>query len=198
MGETVAPDLETMVRELYDRQAIRDAVTRYCRGVDRMDRELFLSAYHPDAVDDHGFFVGGPEEFWRWVNRYHTNAQATHQHVITNHSCEIDGQVAHCETYWMMAGMDAKDGTLTLGGGRYIDRMEKRKGEWRIAARKCVSEWGGMPAPSKVPTEMLAMLRESGVVARNGSDSSYERPITIDPARLGIDLDILPAGYAPD
>ena len=133
------PDFETMVRELYDRQKIREVVTNYCRGVDRMDRGLLLSCYHPDAIDDHGFFVGGPEAFWEWVNRYHNNAQASHQHIITNHTCDLDGETAHAETYWMMAGMDAKDFTLAIGGGRYLDRMEKRDGEWRIAARKCVS-----------------------------------------------------------
>jgi hypothetical protein len=36
-----------MVRELYDQQKIRDVVINYCRGVDRMDRDLFLSCYHP-------------------------------------------------------------------------------------------------------------------------------------------------------
>lgn len=189
------PDIETMVRELYDRQKIREVVTNYCRGVDRMDRDLLLSCYHPDAIDDHGFFVGGPEAFWDWVNRYHTKAQATHQHIITNHSCDLDGETAHAETYWMMAGMDAKDFSLAIGGGRYLDRMEKRGGEWRIAARKCVSEWGGAPQSSKVPPEFMAMLRESGVVARNHSDSSYERPLTINPDRTGINLDILPPGY---
>ena len=191
------PDIETMVRELYDRQKIRECVTNYCRGVDRMDRELLLSCYHPDAIDDHGFFVGGPEAFWDWVQHYHCNAQATHQHIITNHSCEIDGDTAHAETYWMMAGMDAQDFTLSIGGGRYIDRMEKRGGEWRIAARKCVSEWGGVPQDSKVKPEIMAMLRESGVVARNPSDSSYERPLMVNPDRIGINLDILPPGYAP-
>ncbi len=191
------PDIEAMIRELYDRQKIREVVTNYCRAVDRMDRDLLMSCYHPDAIDDHGFFVEGREAFWDWVNHYHTNAQATHQHIITNHTCDLAGDVAHCETYWMMAGMDAKDHSLSLGGGRYIDRMEKRDGEWRIAARKCVSEWGGVPAQSKVPPEFMAMLRESGVVARDRTDSSYERPLTVDPARIGININILPADYEP-
>lgn len=29
-----------------------------------------------------------------------------------------------------------------MSGGRYIDRMEKREGTWKIAARKCLVEWG--------------------------------------------------------
>ena len=191
------PSVEDMVRELYDRQKIREVVTNYCRGVDRMDRALLLSCYHPDAIDDHGFFVGGPEAFWEWVNHYHNNAQAGHQHIITNHSCDLDGDVAHTETYWMFAGMDAKDYSFSIGGGRYIDRMEKRDGVWRIAARKCVSEWGGVPTQSKVPEEFMLMLRESGVVARDKSDSSYERPLTVPAERIGINIDILPKGYAP-
>ena len=36
------------------RDEIRELLTRYCRGVDRMDAELIASAYHPDAIDEHG------------------------------------------------------------------------------------------------------------------------------------------------
>ena len=192
------PSLESMVRELYDKQKIREVVTRYCRAVDRMDRDLLMSVYHPDAIDDHGFFVGNREDFWVWVKRYHGNAQSGHQHIVTNHNCELDGDTAHCETYYIFAGMDAKDNTLTLGGGRYLDRMEKRDGEWRIAARKCVSEWGGVPAPSKLAPEVMAMLRSNGVISRDESDSSYDRPLSVEPLRIGINKDILPPGYAPD
>ena len=53
------------IQHLIDRQAILDCLTRYGRGVDRFDRELVLSAYHPDAIDDHGAFVGTREEFIR-------------------------------------------------------------------------------------------------------------------------------------
>lgn len=187
-------EIEATVAELLARQEIRDLLTRYCRAVDRLDRELLLSCYHPDALDDHGFFVGGPEAFWDWVQNYHGRAQSSTQHIITNHSCDLAGDVAHCETYWMMAGMDAADHSLSIGGGRYLDRVERRDGHWRIAVRKCVSEWGGAPSPSKVPPEFLSMLRENGVIERNRTDVSYERPLTVDPARIGTNLDIL----APD
>ena len=56
----------------------------------------------------------------------------------------------------------------------------------------------GFLSGTEVPPEFMAMLRESGVVARDRSDSSYERPLTVPAERHGINLDILPPGYAPD
>ena len=35
---------------LLDRQDILDCLTRFSRGIDRFDKALFLSAFHPDAV----------------------------------------------------------------------------------------------------------------------------------------------------
>lgn len=193
----MAPELESMVRELHDKMKIREVVTNYCRGVDRMDKDLLFSCYHPDAIDDHGFFVGDREAFWAFVNRYHNNAQATHQHIITNHSCTLEGNTAHTESYWLFAAIDAKDFSLSLGGGRYIDRMEKRNGEWRIAARKCIAEWGGVPTQGKVPPEALAMLRSNAIQSRDRKDCSYDRPLTVDPARVGLNIDALPPEYHP-
>ena len=42
------------VQALVDKQAILEVLTRYCRALDRGDAALIASAYHPDAVDDHG------------------------------------------------------------------------------------------------------------------------------------------------
>ena len=52
--EAIPPALQ----QLIDRQQIHDCILRYCSGVDRFDREMLLSVYHPDAMDDHGAFVG--------------------------------------------------------------------------------------------------------------------------------------------
>ena len=55
-------DADRLARlELFlDRQDIIDCLTRFSRGMDRFDRDLFLSAFHPDAVIAAGDFVGGP------------------------------------------------------------------------------------------------------------------------------------------
>ena len=48
-----------VIAELRNRQEIHDCVQRFCRGIDRNDKELALSAYHPDAVDFHTY-AGAP------------------------------------------------------------------------------------------------------------------------------------------
>jgi ketosteroid isomerase-like protein len=178
-------DLEATVRMLADRQAIRDCLANYCRAVDRLDRELLLSVYHPDAFEDHGVFVGDREGFADWVIAFHSRAQHTTQHVITNHTCELDGDVAHTETYYMFAAMNVEGSPLTLSGGRYIDRFEKRDGRWAIAVRRVVSDWWGEPGEAILTPEARAVLNAGVHNSRDRHDTSYERPLSFDERRRG-------------
>lgn len=178
------PSLEQKLRELLDRQAIHDVVLRYCRGVDRLDRELILSAYHPDAIDDHGLFVGGPEAFADYFSAFHESQQSATQHIITNHFCDLLGDVAHTETYWLFAAMNREGPALSLGGGRYVDRMEKRDGRWAIAQRKCLYDWQGVPGDYDLTPEQLKAMLGAGPATRDRSDPSYERPLRVDPKRI--------------
>jgi ketosteroid isomerase-like protein len=183
-------DLEATIRMLADRQAIRDCLATYCRAVDRLDRELLLSVYHEDAVDDHGVFVGSREAFADWVIAFHGRAQHATQHIITNHVCELDGDTAHCETYWMFAAMNTQGEPLTLSGGRYIDRFERRDGRWAIALRKLVGDWAGTPGGALLSAEGRAALNGGVHQSRDRLDTSYERPLRFDESRRGYVYDI--------
>jgi len=167
------------VRQLLDRQLIHDCILRYCSGVDRFDRELVLSAYHPDAVDDHGAFVGSPIEFVDWAFAYHAKYQHGHQHYVLNHRCDLDGESAHTETYWLFAARNAAGAAHSLHGGRYLDRFERRAGRWAIAARKCIIEWGGALADIAIPPEALAAYAATGLACRDRRDPSYQRPLRV-------------------
>lgn len=177
--------LENQLLELLDRQAILDCIHRYCRGVDRFDRELVLSAYHPDATDDHGEFVGNPEAFVDWAFTYHRDHQSSHHHMILNHSCELDGGTAHTESYWLfMAENRIKPNTFAVG--RYIDRFEKRDGRWAIAARVCVTESVNDITPTTLEDEIRTQMATYGPSARDKSDVSYERPFQVKHAHTNV------------
>ena len=161
--------------ELADRQAIQDCLLRYCRGVDRFDRELVLSAYHPDAIDDHGAFVGGPADFVDWAFGFHREHQLSHHHMIFNTSVELRGDVAHTESYWQFFGENRVKPNI-MAVGRYVDRFERRDGRWAIAARVCISECvnrieeSGIPMSQRTGNSLHASTRDR-------TDISYQRPL---------------------
>jgi hypothetical protein len=160
--------------ELIDRQEILDCVYRYSRGVDRLDPDIIRSAYHPGAIDDHGIFSGTVEEFVEWVQVFHRERHEVHHHFIINHLCELDGDVAHTETYFIFAGKNTEGTPHSIHGGRYLDRFERRDGRWAIAARICLSEW----AAGLGPLELPPVDREyPGTIARDRTDTSYDRPL---------------------
>jgi hypothetical protein len=162
------------LQELLDRQDILDCLLRYTRGVDRLDAELFRSAYHPDAVDDHGVFAAPVEEFLDWAFAGHLKNHRGTNHYITNHTCELDGDTAHTETYVIMVGQNVAGTPVTLHGARYIDRLERRDGRWAIAHRVSMLEWVGGLTPPDLPP----VAREpNGVISRDRSDTSYQRPL---------------------
>ncbi|MNG25643.1 hypothetical protein D3C85_1152060 [compost metagenome] len=98
-----------------------------------------------------------------------------------NHRCDFDGPTtAHSETYWIFSGLNQLGAPLTLSGGRYLDRFEKREGRWAIAARKCVIEWTGALDSVDMPQANLEAYAATGRALRDKSDPSYMRPLVIE------------------
>lgn len=125
------------IEQLADREAIRDVALRYCRGVDRLDVDEMKSAYWPDAIDDHGNFVGNAHEFAEHCMTAHLKWSWT-MHSIFNHVIELDsGTEARGEIYNITSLCRADTGAIDTWYGRYLDRYEKRGDEWRIIHRVC-------------------------------------------------------------
>ncbi len=142
------------VQELADREAIREVVNRYSHGVDRLDADWMKSAYWPDAVDDHGVFVGNAWEFVDRCMASHTRWRST-MHCVCNHQIETedDGVHARGEVYNVSHLFRIDPPAHETWYGRYLDRYEKRDGEWRILHRVCVHEGSHADAASEMPIE---------------------------------------------
>ncbi len=179
-ADTVTIDRHRLARldQLLDRQDIFDCLQRISRAIDRFDKALFLSGYHPDAVIDAGSLVGHPDEVYDHGAELHEHGQSSTLHHLLNHSCDIDGDLAHGETYFLYTGVN-RDGSNWAAGGRYIDRLERRDGEWRVAFRYTLIEWSGAIPTSRVPLfENVADLHANGAPSRDRGDPSYRRPLT--------------------
>jgi SnoaL-like domain len=174
MSEKLAPELQYLL----DRLAIQDCVYRYSRGLDRHDETILAGVFHPDAVDNHGDFVGYIPEFVSWGNALHEASYRGHTHNITCHTAEIDGDVAHAESYVIFV-LRHKDGkTVNVGGGRYLDRFERRNGEWRIALRRLIMDW-------RFVADGSVWAANSGGYEHgrwDHEDASYQRPLELPAA----------------
>jgi hypothetical protein len=68
------------------KQAIRQWLNRYPRGIDGFDRVLVLSALRPDCLGEHGKFAGLPGELIDWALNQHGRAHLSDQHCLLNHT----------------------------------------------------------------------------------------------------------------
>ncbi|MFN2646420.1 MAG: nuclear transport factor 2 family protein [Burkholderiales bacterium] len=126
----------SFLEELEARTAIEDCLKRFARAVDRQDWALARTLYHDDAVDDHGFFKGPPDAFLEHIARMHAH-QDHSMHFNTNVLIDFQAKDrAFVETYVLVLQRFA-DRRVTASA-RYLDRFEKRKGEWRVARRTLV------------------------------------------------------------
>lgn len=157
---------------LLAKQAIRDALSRYCRGLDRMDREMALDVWHEDGTAHYlDLYEGTGHGFVDWVWKAHESMER-HSHQITNVLIEVgaDGATAASEAYvtvalWTLP--DAEGGQLELiGRGRYLDRWERRDGRWAIAHRVHV-----LDLSSEFPLRRAAINAES---RRDEQDPSFD------------------------
>jgi hypothetical protein len=168
-------DRQARLDALLDRQDIYDCLTRMQRATDRFDRDLFLSAFHDDAVIAAGPFVGSARELFDWSAKLQAMAHKSTLHGLLNHSCELDGDTAHTETYYLYIAANHDD-TNILAAGRYIDRFERRAGAWKLAARNTVIEWSVVQPALDNPLTAVADILANGIVARSKEDISYRRP----------------------
>ena len=137
----------TFLEELEARTAIEDCLKRFARAVDRQDWKGAREAYHDGAFDDHGFFKGPPDALLAHVATLH--AQQDHSmHFNTNVLIEFQSRErAFVETYVLVLQRyrpgapnvpAGSQGLRNLASARYLDRFEKRNGEWRVVHRTLV------------------------------------------------------------
>ncbi|CAM3770679.1 hypothetical protein CCOS865_03131 [Pseudomonas reidholzensis] len=131
------------LEQLLDREAIRDCLYRYCRGIDRVDEQALRSAYWEDAHDRHGAYDGPASGFIDGALSALKSFECS-VHQITNILIELAPNSALVESKFLaLQRSPAPTGqpAQVLIFGRYADYFEKRQGEWRIARRTVIYDW---------------------------------------------------------
>jgi len=175
-SESTLEQLQRDVQYLKDRLEIQDVIMRHARGVDRHDAELMDSCYHGDGVAAYGATIVPAREHSQWSKEAHRDRFTLHAHNITTHTCEIDGDVAYCESYVLGAFLSPDQKRTSLVGGRYIDQLERRDGEWKIAVRRAMTDLA-----VEGDASFLGAFRGRPVEPEFWSkdDVSYQRPVDL-------------------
>jgi SnoaL-like domain len=173
---------EAKLQALLDKQEIHERLTMFSRGMDRFDHACYSAAFWPDGVMAAGPFVGTPEECWQWAVPMHEAGQILTHHSLLNCTIDIEGDEAHTETYYIFVARN-RDESVWQAGGRYIDRFERRNGEWRIAMRHNSIDWSCLPPAMPIPFGDVPDIALNGTAERSTEDVSYVRPLVNKRAR---------------
>lgn len=125
------------------REAIRDVLADYCRGIDRRDRPLVESCFHPDATDDHGTGARPIADFLAWCFELLEGYDETFHFLGQSRFTFANPTRADVETYGIASHRTegGPDHRNLVTGFRYLDRFEDRGKGWRIASRMAVTDW---------------------------------------------------------
>jgi hypothetical protein len=178
----MSSDIEQLQRDVQlikDRMAILDCISRHSRGHDRHDSALIASAYHADGVDEHGPYVNPASTYPDWVNAAHEAGMSLHSHNITTHNCEIDGDIAYADSYVIACLLSHDQKTAIFASGRYIDQLERRRGEWKITVRRTTMEVAMTGDASFLHSKDVKGYLK-GTWGKD--DPTYARPVKLNPA----------------
>lgn len=185
--------LESLVTRLDERRQIEDVYLRYMRGFDRNDDELLRSAFWPEVQINYGTQVNTLDDFVVRHMRQHAEEIAAFGHLLTNIWIDVDGDVAHAEAYVTAFWTQSEGGPVhasgaTIASGRYIDRLDRRNGEWRISVREFVGHFSAQTAPptwNRVPASVPVAAADPAIEETrprsDRTDLSYRRPLTPRP-----------------
>lgn len=137
------------VAAMLDRDAIRDCLARLARGEDRRDAALIRACFWPDAQTDYGVFSGDFDAYLAWVVPGAAAIAGT-QHMLGQSVIALAGDAARVETQiwaYHRVDMGTADRDVCIGG-RYLDGMERRDRQWRIASRTMLYDWVQDVGPS--------------------------------------------------
>ncbi|MFA5040138.1 MAG: nuclear transport factor 2 family protein [Bdellovibrionales bacterium] len=152
-GERLNPRLQATI----DKSEIAEVITKFARGIDRLDENLLRSVLYHDATLDFGpgVFQGTGGDFVHWVLGVYQGVRSSH-HLIGNIRVELEDDAALVESYFNVhirieKPIGREDVFL---GGRYLDRFERRPsgsaGVWKIMHRKQILDWARTESASDI------------------------------------------------
>ncbi|HJM27510.1 MAG: nuclear transport factor 2 family protein [Acidimicrobiales bacterium] len=134
------------------RVEIIDCLLSYTRGIDRLDEDCVIAAFHPGAVlHNYGPDPMVIEEFVTYALPSLRKRYEATQHRVSNIRVEMDDKRALVESYVLAFHVESSDEGKKLHtfNGRYVDEFERRNGHWKINKRSLRNDWSKVESISE-------------------------------------------------
>jgi len=165
--------LENRLKRLEDEAQIRALISRYGRAIDRGERASLAAIFSSDAKVDYGkdVFVGDGSTFVPAVLDIQAQMVRT-QHLIGQTVLNQSLSTAKAETYSQAIHIVERNGDYFefATGSRYLDKLAKIEGKWRIVERKVVIDWMRELSANE---DLLSRLACPPTGGRGVEDQSY-------------------------
>jgi hypothetical protein len=137
--------MDPRLHEMLDHYEILKLLAEYCHGCDRADVDLMASVYTgDDSFDDHGYVSAPGPEYCRVMTDRIVERTEAISHILGQSLIRVDGDTAVAETFFLglFRLLPGADGIPRLNqlAGRFIDRLERIDGKWKIRHRTAVRD----------------------------------------------------------
>ncbi len=137
--------MDPRIQEMLDHHEIRKLLATYCHACDRADEALMAGTYAVEgSFDDHGLVRAEGPEYARQMTALVLGRTEAVSHVLGQSLIKVDGDSAVAETFFLglMRLLPGDDGIQKLNqlAGRFVDRLERSDGVWKLKHRTCVRD----------------------------------------------------------
>lgn len=137
-------DLEARLRDMLDHHEIRQTLAEYCHACDRADEAMMAACYTgEDSFDDHGLVRAPGPDYARQMTANIVERTDSVWHVLGQSTIKVTGDLAAAEAFFLgFMRLKPQDGVSRLNqlAGRFVDRLERIDGKWKIRHRTCVRD----------------------------------------------------------
>ena len=166
--------MDPRLQEMLDHYEITKTLNEYSHSCDRCDLAGVESVYVEDSWDDHGMFQATGPDFAKAIIPNILETSETMYHLLGQSMINVTGDEAGAETYFLAgARMVEEDGTTVVNqlGGRFIDKLVRVDGGWKIKDRVVLRGLDDLAAARKGLGHGDQPQRKPG--QRSNADHSY-------------------------
>jgi len=137
--------MDPRLQEMLDHFEIRRTLAEYCHACDRADEAMMADVYTgADSFDDHGHVkASGPDYAHIMTDLIMERTEAI-SHILGQSLIQVEGEAARAETFFVafmrLPGSDGAPPRMNQLIGRFVDRLQRIDGKWKIGHRLCVRD----------------------------------------------------------